>query len=93
MSRLVELLAAHPARVLGVPGGDLTAGGPADITVLAPELAVRVDAAGFRSMARNTPFDGWSLRGGVAATMVGGRTVYVNAAVEGASRFASVQSS
>ena len=92
LSRLVELLAVNPARVLGVPGGDLTAGAPADITVLAPELAVRVDAAAFRSLARNTPFDGWSLRGGVAATMVGGRTVYVNAAVAGASRFASVLS-
>ncbi|MDP6582546.1 MAG: dihydroorotase, partial [Vicinamibacterales bacterium] len=78
LSRLVELLAVNPARILGVPGGDLTAGALADITVLAPELAVTVEAAAFRSLARNTPFDGWSLRGGVAATIVGGRTVYVN---------------
>ena len=87
LSRLVELLAVNPARLLGVPGGELTAGAPADITVLAPELAVTVEATGFRSLARNTPFDGWSLRGGVAATMVGGRTVYVNAAVAGATSF------
>ncbi len=87
LSRLVELLAVNPARILGVPGGDLTAGALADITVLAPELAVTVEAAAFRSLARNTPFDGWSLRGGVAATIVGGRTVYVNDAVAGASAF------
>jgi dihydroorotase-like cyclic amidohydrolase len=31
-----------------------------------------------RSKARNTPFDGWQLRGGVAATLVAGRVVYVN---------------
>jgi len=31
-----------------------------------------------RSKSRNTPFDGWKLRGGVAATIVGGRTVYAN---------------
>jgi dihydroorotase-like cyclic amidohydrolase len=31
-----------------------------------------------RSLSKNTPFDGWLLRGGVAATIVGGRTVYVN---------------
>jgi dihydroorotase-like cyclic amidohydrolase len=31
-----------------------------------------------RSRSKNTPFDGWTLRGGVAATMVGGRPVYVN---------------
>ena len=89
LSRLVELLAVNPARVLAVPGGGLTGGAPADITVLAPELAVKVEAATFRSLARNTPFDGWSLRGGVAATMVGGRTVYVNEAVAGATSFAS----
>ena len=33
-----------------------------------------------RSKSKNTPFDGWQLRGGVAATIVGGRTVYVNEA-------------
>ncbi len=87
LSRLVELLAVNPARVLGVPGGDLSVGAPADITVLAPELVVTVEAAAFRSLARNTPFDGWSLRGGVAATIVGGRSVYVNESVPGATAF------
>jgi dihydroorotase len=84
LSRLVELFATNPARILGVTGGTLLPGSPADITVLAPDLAVTVNAAGFRSKSRNTPFDGWSLRGGVAATIVGGRTVYVNEAVSGA---------
>ena len=36
-----------------------------------------------RSKSKNTPFDGWQLRGGVAATIVGGRAVYVNEAVPG----------
>ena len=87
LSRLVGLLSANPARILGVEGGALTEGAPADVTVLAPDLPVTVDARAFRSLARNTPFDGWSLRGGVAATMVGGRTVYVNDAVAGAGAF------
>ena len=87
LSRLVGLLSANPARILGVAGGALTEGAPADVTVLAPDLRVTVDARAFRSLARNTPFDGWSLRGGVAATMVGGRTVYVNDAVPGAGAF------
>jgi dihydroorotase len=85
MARLVELFAANPARILGVAGGTLSPGSQADITVLAPDLAVTVDAAAFRSKSRNTPFDGWTLRGGVAATIVGGKTVYVNDAVSGAS--------
>ena len=87
LSRLVALLSANPARILGVEGGALTEGAPADITVLAPDLPVTVDARAFRSLAGNTPFDGWSLRGGVAATMVGGRTVYVNGSVAGAAAF------
>jgi dihydroorotase len=78
LSRLIELLALNPARILQVPGGSLSEGGPADVTILAPDLPVTVSAAGMRSRSKNTPFDGWSLRGGVAATIVGGRSVYVN---------------
>jgi len=78
MSRLIELLAVNPARILHVPGGSLSAGAPADITILAPDLPVTVSAARMRSKSKNTPFDGWQLRGGVAATIVDGRTVYLN---------------
>jgi dihydroorotase len=84
LPRLIELLSANPARILGVPGGTLVEGGPADITVLAPDASVTVHAAAFRSKSKNTPFNGWTLRGAVAATMVGGRVVYVNDAVTGA---------
>jgi dihydroorotase len=78
VSRLVELLSMNPARILQVPGGSLADGAPADVTILAPDLAVTVSVGRMRSKSKNTPFDGWSLRGGVAATIVGGRTVYVN---------------
>jgi dihydroorotase len=78
MTRLVELLSVNPARILRVPGGSLKEGAPADLTILAPDLQVTVSAARMRSKSRNMPFDGWALRGGVAATIVGGRTVYVN---------------
>jgi dihydroorotase len=80
ISRLIELLSVNPARILRVGGGSLAEGTVADVTILAPDLAVTVDAGRMRSKSRNTPFDGWSLRGGVAATIVGGRTVYVNEA-------------
>jgi dihydroorotase len=78
LPRLVELMSTGPARILRVPGGSLSPGSPADITVLAPDLRVRIRASHLRSRSKNTPFDGWELRGGVAATIVGGRTVYVN---------------
>jgi dihydroorotase len=78
IARLVELLSVNPARILRVPGGSLTEGAPADVTILAPDLRVTVSAARMRSKSKNTPFDGWQLRGGVAATIVGGRAVFVN---------------
>jgi dihydroorotase len=77
-ARLIELLSVNPARILNLPGGSLSEGAPADISILAPDLAVTVEAKTMKSKSKNTPFDGWSLRGGVAATIVGGRIVYVN---------------
>ena len=67
LPRLIELLSVNPARILRVPGGTLSEGAAADITILAPDLKVRIEAATLRSRSKNTPFDGWELRGGVAA--------------------------
>ena len=78
LPRLVELMSTNPARILRVAGGSLSPGAPADITVLAPDMTVRITASALRSRSKNTPFDGWELRGGVAATLVGGRTVFAN---------------
>jgi dihydroorotase len=78
VTRLIALLSANPARILNVPGGSLADGAPADLSILAPDLPVAVSVARMRSKSKNTPFDGWSLRGGVAATIVAGRVVYVN---------------
>jgi dihydroorotase len=78
LARLIELLSVNPARILAVPGGSLAEGAPADISILAPDMRVTVSVAQMRSKSKNTPFDGWSLRGGVAATIVGGRVVYKN---------------
>ncbi len=80
LSRLIELLSLNPAKILRVAGGTLSVGAPADITVLAPDLPVTIVASTMMSKSKNTPFDGWQLRGGVAATIVGGRAVYVNPA-------------
>jgi dihydroorotase len=82
LSRMVELLSVNPARILHVSGGTLEDGAPADLTILAPDLRVMVDTERMRSKSKNTPFGGWQLRGGVAATIVGGRTVYVNDAIK-----------
>jgi dihydroorotase len=88
LPRFVELLSLNPARILRREGGTLEVGTPADITVLAPDARATIRAASLRSKSKNTPFDGWELRGAAAATIVGGRTVFVNEGVSGADVFA-----
>jgi dihydroorotase len=78
LSRLIELMSVNPARILRIPGGSLAEGTVADITILAPDLRRTIDRARLRSRSKNTPFHGWTFRGGVAATIVGGRVVYAN---------------
>jgi dihydroorotase len=81
LARMIELMSVNPARVLNLPGGSLAESQPADITILAPDVSTTVHAAGLRSKSKNTPFDGWTLRGSVAATVVGGRIVHAGAEV------------
>jgi dihydroorotase len=75
LPRLIELLSTGPARVLGIPGGTLKAGSPADVTVFHPDEEVTIRAAAFRSRSRNTPFDGWKLHGRPVATFLEGRRI------------------
>jgi len=76
LPRLVSLLSAGPARVLGLPGGSLAKGAPADVTVLDLARKRTVDVSRFQSKGRNTPFSGWVLKGWPAMTIVGGRIVW-----------------
>lgn len=77
LKRLIELLSTRPARILGLGNkGRLAEGADADLTLLDLEKEVRVDRDAFESKGRNTPFDGWKLRGAAVMTVVGGRIVY-----------------
>lgn len=77
LARFVELFSVNPARLLGLAGkGRVAPGADADLTLLDLGLAVTVDRDRFESKGRNTPFDGWKLRGGPVATVVGGRIAY-----------------
>ena len=72
----VRLHSVNPARILNLEGGSLTPGSPADVTVIDPELAWKVDSQTFRSKGKNTPFNGWALKGRPVMTIVGGEIVY-----------------
>jgi dihydroorotase len=80
LDQLVALLSANPARVLGLPGGTLRVGAPADVTVLDLGRKRQVDPTCFESKGRSTPFAGWILKGWPALTVVGGRIVFTDTA-------------
>jgi len=79
LEHLVRLFSTNPAQVLGLPGGTLAAGSPADITILDLARKRQVDPARFESRGRYTPFAGSILRGWPAMTIVGGRIVWKDA--------------
>lgn len=80
--RFVALLSTNPARILGLPGGTLAVGAPADVTVFA-DRPWRVDASAFASKGKVTPFDGRLLPRRVLATIVGGAFAFSQAALRG----------
>ena len=76
IARLIEMYTVEPARLLKIDAGTLSTGAPADVTLIDPKLewTVRVDQ--FQSASRNSPFDGWKLKGRAVRTIVSGKTVW-----------------
>ncbi|MFZ0484800.1 MAG: amidohydrolase family protein, partial [Desulfobacterales bacterium] len=72
---LIEKMSKNPARILGLKTG-LEIGKTADITIIDPNISYCIDADGFQSLSRNTPFDGWDVKGRAVLTMVGGKIVF-----------------
>ncbi|WP_298123564.1 dihydroorotase [Brevundimonas sp.] len=69
-------LTLGPAELLGLDGGRLTVGAPADLVLFDPSAPVVIDADALRSKSKNSPFDGRRLQGKVIGTWVGGRRVH-----------------
>lgn len=70
--QLVRLMSTNPATILGVTGGNLNLGAPADITLIDPQQEFVYAADQIVSKSRNTPFLGWSMQGRAVLTMMGG---------------------
>jgi len=73
MSEAISKLSANPAALLKRKVGTLSEGVDADITIIDPDIAWTVDTSTFRSKSRNTPFNGWKLKGKAMQTIVGGK--------------------
>jgi dihydroorotase len=76
LMRLVELMSTNPARIIGLARGSLQVGAAADVTIFDPQWTITVDVNRFKSKSRNSPFHGWTLKGAVRATIVGGQIVF-----------------
>jgi dihydroorotase len=72
----IARLTCGPARALGIPRGTLEVGCVADVTVIDPELKWTVVASALSSKSKNTPFDGWKMKGAATHTLVDGRIVF-----------------
>jgi dihydroorotase len=73
---LIRAMSTRPAELLGLPGGTLRAGAPADVIVIDAETPWVLDPVDIKSQCKNTPFDEARFSGRVVRTIVGGRTVY-----------------
>jgi dihydroorotase len=73
---MLKAMSTRPAELLGLPGGTLRPGAPADVIVIDPDVPWVLDRNELKSRCRNTPFDEARMQGRVVRTIVTGRTVY-----------------
>jgi dihydroorotase len=74
--QMLAKLTINPARLLNLDRGTLAPGAIADVTLIDPKRAWKVDASQFHSLSRNTPFDGWTLPARATHTVVDGHLVW-----------------
>jgi dihydroorotase len=73
---LWRALSLNPARRLGLEGGSLAEGAPADLVLFDPDTPFVMDRFALKSKSKNTPFDGQRMEGKILRTFVGGTEVY-----------------
>jgi dihydroorotase len=70
--KLIEMMTTKPAEIVRLGKGTLREGAAADVTIIDPNLAWRIEKEEFVSKSRNCPFDGWQVKGRAVMTIVGG---------------------
>jgi dihydroorotase len=76
--KLVELMSTRPAQIVKLERGTLRDGAAADVTIIDPKHEWTIDIRRFQSKSRNCPFNGWEVKGGPRATIVGGEVKWGN---------------
>ncbi len=75
-NKFLALITTHPAKILGIPAPQISAGARANIAVVDPEMRWHFEIAGSHSKSKNSPFKGRSLKGKNLITIFDGKVVY-----------------
>jgi dihydroorotase len=78
LPQLVEKLTSRPAEIFKLDQGTLSVGQQADLVIFDPGQEYTVEAAQFKSKSKNSPFDGWPVKGRVRHTIAKGKVIYNN---------------
>ena len=76
MGDVIKKLTSTPADIFNLKAGSLSLGNEADILIFNPNLEYSIDISKFHSKSKNSPFDGWKVKGKVIHTLVKGKTAY-----------------
>ena len=76
LGKLIKTMTLNPALLLGLPGGRISPGAPADLIVFDADIPFILDRENLKSKSKNTPFDGHKLQGKVRRTIVAGKTIF-----------------
>ena len=76
LNAAITKLTANPAKILNLPKGNLSVGAAADVTIIDLNRDVVIDTNEFASRSKNSPYDGWKLKGSAVMTIVGGQIAW-----------------
>lgn len=76
LPKMIAMLTSNPAQLLNLDRGTLGEGRPGDVTIIDPDAEWTVDTKEFASRSKNTPYQGWKLKGRATATIVAGKIAW-----------------
>lgn len=74
---VLEKLTCKPADIIRVPRGRLQKGFTADLILVDLDYEWKINTKDFASKSKNSPFDGYNVKGRVMRTVISGKTVYL----------------
>ena len=78
MSDAIRKLTATPAQIFNLDAGNLSIGKEADVLIFNPDIKYSIDVSKFHSKSKNSPFDGWKVKGKVLHTLARGKVIYTD---------------